>query len=606
MLKYLRMGSKRTKMLWWALIIITVVTFVGGFVFLVGVGLDNTRSAQSRGDVGTVNGVGISRVDYQNAVGEQRDAFVRQTGADPGPEEQTVVETQAWRSLVSQHLLRAEARKLGLRGTDREVVLALQSSPPAALANAPAFQTDGKFDASKYVAAMRDPGNNWAPFEELVRQQLPVRKLQERLVASLKLSEPELRSAYRDRFEMVGVTVLQLPPTQQPNIPAPSEADVERVYQKYKGRFASGPRTQLEVLQIPMRFSDEEIRSAREQAQNLSERARRGEDFAALARDYSEGPGAAKGGEVNRVFQPHEFGEGLESKIGSLPQGGISDAFQDGSYWVVIKVLNRIPDPLSTVPSLRIAQIAIRIRPGEASRRDQFDAARKIRAHAARVGLGKAAAEGGLATSRTGFFDYTSPPPQLVSAPQAADWGLSAKPGAVSQVVEGLQEFTIVQVAAQRPAGAPPKEEIAEQLRQVAQVEARVAIVKGAAMQVAQAIANGSRLEDAAKVVGVTPFVVESMNRAQPDQRLAAVPEVVGTAFGAPVGRTVGPIETLGGWFFIRVDKRTPAAPAAYDQLKAQVTQDIIGRRQQTFFAGWIAEMRSKAKVQDFRGDLGP
>jgi parvulin-like peptidyl-prolyl isomerase len=602
MLKYLRMGNKRTKVIWWVLIAITVVTFV----FLFGTGVETMGGARTRGDLGTVNGAGISRVDYQNSLNVQRDAFRRQIGADPSPEEERALETQAWRTLVTQHLLGAEARKLGLRVYDREVVLALQSSPPPELAAAPAFQTDGKFDPDKYVAALRDPGNNWAPFEERVRRELPVRKLQERLVASLKLSEPELRGAYRDRFERVGVTVLQLPPSQQPNVPAPSEADVDRVYQQHQGRFASGPRTQLEVLQIPMRFSAEEIRSAREQAQGLADRARRGEDFAALARDYSEGPGASKGGEINRVFQPHEFGQAHEAQMAALPKGGISDPFQDGPYWVVVKVLDRIPDPLSAVSNLRVAQIAIRIRPGENSLREQYQVARKLRDRAARVGLGKAAAENGLATTRTGFYDYNSPPQQLSTAGEAADWGLSAKPGAVSRVVEGPQEFTIVQVAAQRPAGVPPKEEIAEQLRQLAQVETRVAMVKATALQVAQAIAKGTRLEDAAKAVGLPAFVVESMSRAQPDQRLGMVPEVMGAAFGAPVGRAVGPIETLAGWYIIRVDKRVPADPAAYDQLKGQLTQDIINRRQQSFFAAWVAELRSKARVQDFRGDPGP
>jgi peptidyl-prolyl cis-trans isomerase D len=605
MLKYLRMGNKRTKMIWWALTVIIVVTFVGGFVFLLGVGLDTTSSARTRGDLGMVNGAGISRVDYQNALNDQREGFQRQTGAEPDPEQEQILATQAWRALVTQHLLDAEARKLGLRVYDREVVLALQSSPPAALSTAPAFQTAGKFDPAKYMAALRDPGNNWAPFEDMIRQQLPVRKLQERLVASLKLSEPELREAYRDRFEKVGVTVLQLPPSQQPNIPAPSDADVERVYQRYKGRFASGPRTQLEVLQIPMRFSPEEIRTTREQVQGLADRARRGEDFAALARDYSEGPGAAKGGEIDRVFQPHEFGQALETKMGALPKGGISDPFQDGPYWVVVKVLDRLADPLSPAPSLRVAQIAIRVRPGETSLREQYQAARKIRDRAARVGLGKAAAENGMATARTEFYDYASPPQQLSTAAEAADWGLSAKPGAVSQVVEGPQEFTIVQAAVQRPAGAPTKEEIAEQLRQIAQVETRVAMGKPTALQVAQAIAKGTNLEDAAKAVGLPPFRIEAMSRAQPDPRLGMVPEVVGTAFGAPMGRTVGPIETLGGWYFVRVDKRVPADSVAYDQLKAQITQDIINRRQQAFFAAWVAELRSKARVKDFRSDAG-
>src|SRR5437867_592263 len=310
MLKYLRMGSKRTKMIWWVLIVLTVVTFVGGFVFLLGAGLNSATSARTRGDVGTVDGAGISRVEYANALTDQTAAFQRQTGADPSAEEQRDLGTQAWRMLVTQKLLGAKARAVGLKVYDREVVLALQSNPPSALADAQAFKTDGKFDPNKYVAALRDPKNNWAPFEEMTRQQLPVRKLQERLVASLKLSEPELRAAYRDRFEKVGVTVVQVPPVQKP-APAPSEADLDRLYQRYKGRFASGPRTQLEVLQIPISFKQEEIRSAQEQAQALADRARRGEDFAALARDYSEGPGAAKGGEVSRVFQPHEFGQAL-------------------------------------------------------------------------------------------------------------------------------------------------------------------------------------------------------------------------------------------------------------------------------------------------------
>lgn len=605
MLKFLRMGNKRTKTLWWILIIVTVVTFLGGFVFLVGVGLDTSLSARSRGDLGTVNGVHISRADMANALAEQRQAFLQQTGADADPEETRALETQAWRGLVTRQILAAEARRLGLGVTDREVVLSLQFEPPPMLAQQPVFQTDGKFDFQKYAQAMRDPNNNWAPFEEMARQQLPMRKLELRLMASLKPSEPELLQAYRDRFERVGVTVLHIPPSPQPNVPPPGDAEVERAYQKYRGRFAAGPRTQLEILQLPIQFTPEEVRAAREVAQGLADRARRGEDFTSLVRDYSEGPGAARGGEVNRVFQPHEFGPAMEAKMAALQAGGISEPFQDGPYWVVLRVISRIPDPVSPVPNLRVAQLAIRIRAGDDSMREQTEKARKVRDRAARIGLGKAAAENGLATGKTGFYDYTNAPPELVTIPEAADWGLSAKQGAVSHVIQGPQEFVIVQVAAQRAGGAPAKEDIAEQLRQIAQVEARIGLAKGSAQQAAQAIAAGTRLEDAAKAAGGTVYTIESMSRLEPDQRLAPVPEVVGAAFAAAPGRTVGPIETLAGWYFVRVDKKAPADPAAFDQLKGEITRDIMTKRQQSFFAGWLAELRSKAKIQDFRGDAG-
>lgn len=605
MLQILRIGNKRTKTIWWILVVVTVVTFLGGFVFLFGVGFDTTRTARTRGEMGLVNGAPISRADYTNAVNEQREAFLKQTGSDADAEESRSLEAQAWRSLVTQQLLDCEARRLGLRATDQEVVISLKSAPPPMLANSPAFQTNGKFDPQKYVDALRDPGNNWAPFEAMTRQQLPVRKLQERLLASLKLSEPELRRAYRDRYEQVAVTVLQITPVQQANLAAPGDADVERAYQKYKSRFASGPRTTLELLQIPMRFSQEEIRTAREVAQGLADRARRGEDFATLVKDYSEGPGAGRGGEINRVFQPHEFGQAMEAKMAALPEGGITDAFQDGPYWIVLKVLSRIPDPISSIPNLHVAQLAIRVRASESSLREQYDQALKIRNRAARVGLGKAAAENGLSTSRTQPYDNSNTPTELVTIPEAADWGLSAKEGAVSRVIQGPEEFLIAQVASQRPAGIPSKEDIVEPLRQIAQLETRIALAKPAADRAAQALAAGQKLEDAARAAGAATFTIPSMTRAQPDQRLAPVQEVVGAAFGAPPGKVVGPIQTLGGWFFVRVDKRAPADSAAFDQLKAQVTQDIITRRQQGFFLSWIAELRSKAKVQDFRGESG-
>src|SRR5262245_44853002 len=192
MLKYLRLGNKRVKVIWWILIVVTVVTFVGGFIFLFGSGLDTGAQARMSGALGTVNGRPITRVEFQNAVTEQRMQYHQRFQTDPGEQETRMLETQAWRSLVTQHLLSEQARKLGLKPTDREVVITLQSSPPQAILGMQDFQTNGQFDANKYAAALRNPNINWSPFESMVREQLPVRKLQERLLTSLKLSQPEL------------------------------------------------------------------------------------------------------------------------------------------------------------------------------------------------------------------------------------------------------------------------------------------------------------------------------------------------------------------------------------------------------------------------------
>src|SRR5262245_57879463 len=207
MLGYLRSGNKRTKFIWWALTILTVGSFLGGFVFLAGVGRDQSTRARMSGNVGSINGEGVTLTQWQSALEEARQAYRQRFGVDPQDRDAKNVEQQAWRSLVNERLFAQQARKAGLGVTDNEVLVGMRTSPPAMLLASPAFQTDGKFDATKYQQALANPGNNWAPFEDMLRAQLPVKKLQERLMASIKLSEPELHQAFRDRYDRISATL---------------------------------------------------------------------------------------------------------------------------------------------------------------------------------------------------------------------------------------------------------------------------------------------------------------------------------------------------------------------------------------------------------------
>ncbi len=307
MLRFLRMGNKRTKTIWWILIIVTVVTFLGGFVFIFGAGFDGSMTAQQSGAIGTVNGDPISREELQLAVTEQRANYLRQYNQEPQDRDARVVELQAWRSIVNQRLLAAQARDLGLTAYDPEVVHQPRTQPPPFIATDPAFQTNGQFDAQKYQAALMNPDANWSPIEAIVREQIPVRKLQERLLAAIKLSEPELRQAFADRFERVSGVVVHVPPSFDTARVVPTEAQLDAAWNAHKSRFYVPARPQLEVMMVPKKLGEEDIRAAKAVAQGVVDRARRGEDFAQLARDYSEGPNAEKGGTIDRAFQPGEL-----------------------------------------------------------------------------------------------------------------------------------------------------------------------------------------------------------------------------------------------------------------------------------------------------------
>lgn len=605
MLRMFRVRNKRTSTIWWALIVVTVLTFVGGFVFLLGAGFNSSMRARATGAVGVVNNHPIESQAYQNALAQQRALYQQRYGTEPTERDQKVVELQAWRGLVTQELLAEQARSLGLKATDEEVKLALKTQPPSELQSYPAFQTDGKFDPAKYQAALRNPNNNWAPFEALVRQQLPVRKLQERLLASIKLSEPELREAFRDRYEKLEGVVVQVTPDASGPAPKVSDADLQRVYERYKSRFSQDERVQLEMLQVPKKYSDDEVRTARELAQSLVQRARRGEDFAQLAKDYSEGPGAENGGAINRVFQPSDFGPTLGEHMAALKPGEVADAYREGGRFLIFKLLQRVPDPTAPTPSMRVAQIVVKIHPNEASMRDQYAAVRKMRDRAAKVGLAKVASENGLATSKTGFFDAANPPPSLFTTPEAADWGLLAKKGEVSPVYEGLDEFAVAQVSDKLPAGPPPLSDIADQVRQLAEVDARVQAAKPAADKVEQALRRGESLERAARAAGLTPVPIKDMTRDKPDPRLGPVPAVAGALWAAPPGKVIGPIRAINGWYFARKDGVVEPDSTEFDKVKGKLSNEILQRRQQSFLTAYVAELRAKAKIKDLRDEVG-
>lgn len=603
MLRYLRMGNKRTKMIWWALIVVTVVTFVGGFVFLFGAGLDSTQRARMSGSVGTVNGEKISRDEYNSALEEQRATYMRQYNTQPTEQDQRVVELQAWRGIVSEHLMNDVAHQAGLAATDKEVVLAMRSNPPQLVLTQPIFQTDGKFDPQKYQSALANPNVNWSPFENLARAQIPMRKLQERLISSLKISEAELREMYRDQTERVSATVLQVPGNASAKLNPPTDADLQRTYDQYKSRFVTGPRTQVEVLSIPRHYSEEELRQAREMAASLADRARKGEDFGQLAKDYSEGPGADQGGAIQQVLPLQQLGPDLGPKLMALPVGGITDPVQDAGRFLVFKVIERVMSgPNGTLSGFKLAQIVIKTKPGDAEASEQIAQAQKIRDRAKAIGLGKAAAEKGLATRKSEPFDFNNPPQSLFMVPQASEWALNQKVGAVSPVMEGVDEYMIVQVAEQTAAGPAPRQSITEPLRQISELVARVDASKPKADSVAALLKAGRTLEEAAKITGAQSYKAD-LTRAQPDPRLSASDDVVGALFAAKPGQVVGPYRALNGWYFARLDNKVSFAPMPFDSVRNQISSQILQQRQRSFMNGYMADLRGRAKVEDLRSD---
>ncbi len=604
MLEYLRGSGKHTKAIWWILIIVVVVTFLGGFVFIFGSGLSSGGRAQAVSAVATVDGTNITRTEYQNAITDQRTGYVARFGQEPGDRDMKTLEVQAFRALVLQRVMDQKAKELNLTAHDREVLLQLQSSPPPELMNNPSFRTNGQFDPQKYRAAMQDPNNDWSAFEERVRAQLPVRKLQERLFTSVKLTEPQLRQAYRDQNERVNGTLVAIVPDLSGNPATVSDADLQRAYDRYKSRFWTGPERQLEVLVVPKTYGPAEIKTAQDLANSLVQRLRAGENYVELSRQYSDAPGADQGGVVDRVLTPTDFGSELGPRVALMDTGQVTDAVRDGGRFLFFRINEKAVDPTRGLPGLRVSQFMVRVKPDEDAIRKQYEQLTKLRSQAQKDGLGRAAVAQALTTAKTDYFDLNSPPQQIAAVPEVADWAFSAKPNQVSPVIEGLDDFAIVQLIGTKEAGPMPKDAIAEPLRRIAQVEVALDRLKPRADSLTALIRAGRSLEEAAAAMHLDAQKLTGVTRLQSDPRLQGAPEVVGSLFGSQPGQVIGPIRGLSGYFAARLDQRIDPDWTAFEAQRQQISQQLLENMQRRFLEDYASTMRLTAKVKDLRSEI--
>jgi peptidyl-prolyl cis-trans isomerase D len=346
-------------------------------------------------------------------------------------------------------------------------------------------------------------------------------------------------------------------------------------------------------------------------AKSLYDRALRGEDFGQLARDYSEGPNAERGGVIDRWLSPGELGGMVAAAVQVKKPGEIIEPMREGGRVMLFKILDPARDTSRTKTpppypgSVKLAQILIKVRPSPESYRRQIRDIQAIAARARSVGLSKAATEKGQSTFKTGLYDQSNPPQQLLPVPEAAEWGLSAKQGEVSPVFEGGDAFVVAEVTLQHQAGPPTREEVGEQLRMIADAEHRVDVAQPRSDSVLAALQAGRTLEQAALAVRLTAMPITT-TRAQPDPRLAGSPELLGMLLAAAPGKVVGPVRSSQGWLYARKDGVVAAADTLLnDQLKGQITTEILGARQRRFFDGFIEQLRGQSKIADARSPVG-
>jgi len=360
--------ERLTGILAFAILGILVVPFA-----LVGVNQYFTSSSQNI--VARINDTEITTTDFNQSFSDYRRRMRSLMGAsyDPVEFDQLTVRRQHLDNLIDQELLTQAVINMGLDVDDETLA--------AEIRQIPAFQVDGEFNVDVYQARLQAQGMTPKRFQNEMRAQFIVTQLprnisassiataneiddfvalveQERTfnVALVPANTAELAVEFTDEQvtewyeshsedylseEQVIIEYVELDATYIDAGPPPDDAMLREQFEAQKARFVSPEQRLVShiLLEVSPDADEADIETARQTAEDLANRARAGEDFAELAKEFSQDQGsAAEGGD-----------------LGWLESGVMVEAFETAMYELSLE--NPISDPVQTSFGWHVIQL---------------------------------------------------------------------------------------------------------------------------------------------------------------------------------------------------------------------------------------------------------
>lgn len=201
MLKRMREGSAYFIK---GVMLLVVVAFIGTIFVVWGV-KSTPGDLARRGVVATVAGTDISADDYQQALRQQIEAYKQVFGDrfDQKMLDSMSLKRQVVEQLIRRVLVLQYAERMGIGVSAEELAEEIRQMP--------VFAGKDGFNRQRYLDILR--ANRLTPerFEAEVRRSLIDRKMENLIRGAVKVSEPEVREAFRQVRREVTVEVVQLP-----------------------------------------------------------------------------------------------------------------------------------------------------------------------------------------------------------------------------------------------------------------------------------------------------------------------------------------------------------------------------------------------------------
>lgn len=588
---------KFTKVVIW----VVVVAFVGTIIFAWG--MDITRSKAQKNIIGTIGGNNIDYRVYQRYLDNLYQA--QQAKSEDELDDATVrrLRQQAWNNLVTDYLTDQEIQKRHIQETDEELVNFLRYAPPRELQENPGFQTDGKFDPQKYMSAMANPNPQavqfWAQVEAVYRPQLRKMKLEEQIISTVRVTEDDVRDYFLTLNEKAKADVIAVPVLKFANsVPTASDEEVRRYYDEHKDNYKAEERASLDYVLFSKDATEADWARVKAEADIYKSKIDKGEDFAEIAKAYSDDNSAQNGGDLGWLKRGHMI-KPFEDAAFSLAVGQVSEPVRSQFGWHIIKVEGRRGEKDST--EIQARHILLKVHASTETADQAYKDANNLLDAVSGSDLAGGAKKLGLSVQNTGLFPKKGPIPKIGADPKILKFAFDEKIGSISPIYETDGGIVVVRVAEKVPAGTKSFEEAKDRANYELKNELIMKMCQDVAERIHTAVKAGTKFEQAAANNGVEIVTTDWINRTGYVRNVGSDPVLMGAIFRLTnPGDISDPVKYSHGWAVIRLAERQTADLSQYSQVHDSLQTQLLAKKQQEAFNAWFSDLVASSKVEEY------
>lgn len=539
---------------------------------------------------------------------------------------------QAAEQLISQKALIVEAHRLGLRVTDQELSDDLQNGPLGAT-----LFPDGKFiGQEQYDTLVQRSFNVTIPqFEQLVKDDILVRKLRALVAGSAFIGEPEVRAEFDRRNTKVKFDYAVLSQADILKGLHPTDQELKAYYDRNKAGYVSPEKRQIRytyleavkpaavgvapqeiqayydqhrdqyrvpeqvkvshiLIKTPVpgadgKVDEKAVEAARKKAEDVLKQVKAGGDFAKLAEQYSEDTTAKNGGSLSWIGRGRTVPE-FEKAAFSLGKGQISDLVKSSYGFHIIRVDDKQEAHVKLLPEVK-GEIETAVREQKASRATET-AANSLLSQSRTEGMEKAAAAKGLQVVSTGFFSRTDILPGLPPSQELMEAIFNEREKSPPDMVQLPDGAVILELMATKAPSTLTFEEARSTVETQFKSERAGLLLQQKTQELSDRAKAGHDLKKAARELGAT---IKTSELVLPDGQVPDVGSMAGAAnviFDLNVGEISTPINTGANGIVAQVREKQAPTDQEYSAKKDQIRQALLDSKESELFSLFISSLR--------------